>query len=68
MHEAPAVWMPIREELFAKRNALYAITKEAEAAAPIEAMKTKLFILKMAVRPSCQEREEITRLEKLLAA
>ena len=68
MSSAPAIWMPIREELFAKRNALYAINREAEAANPTDAMKTRLFCLRMADRPSCEEREEITRLERLLAA
>ena len=64
----PAIWMPIREELFAQRNALYTVNQEAEAANPTEAMKTKLFCLKMADRPSYEEHEEITRLERLLAA
>ena len=67
----PAMWMPIREELFAMRNALAAINAEAEAASPAlqrEALEHKLFCLKMADRPSYEEREEITRLEKLLAA
>ena len=68
MSSRPAIWMPIREELFAVRNALYTINQEAEAAAPIEAMKNKLFVLRMADRPSYEEREEITRLERLLAA
>jgi len=68
MHEAPAVWMPIREARFAARDALAAINAEAEAAAPVEAMKNKLFVLKMADRPSADECEEINRLEWLLAA
>jgi len=67
-NERPAIWMPIREELFTVRNALYTVNQEAEAANPTEAMKSKLFILKMADRPSYDEREEITRLEQLLAA
>ena len=68
MNSSPAIWMPIREARFAAKDKLAAINVEAEAAAPIEAMKTKLFVLKMADRPSYQEREEITRLERLLAA
>jgi len=64
----PAQWMPIREELLAMRDALYAINQEAEAANPTMAMKNRLFILRMADRPSYEEREEIYRLEKLLAA
>jgi len=68
MRSAPAIWMPIRDARFAQRDALYTINQEAEAAAPIEAMKSRLFVLKMADRPSCEEREEITRLERLLAA
>jgi len=70
-NSAPACWMPIREELFAMKGALAAINREAEAANPalqIEAMKHQLFCLKMADRPNYQEREEITRLERLLAA
>ena len=68
MSSAPAVWMPIREARFAAQDALAAVNQEAAAANPTEAMKTKLFVLKMADRPSYQEREEITRLEQLLAA
>jgi hypothetical protein len=68
MHEVPAVWMPIREARFAAMDTLAVINQEAEAANPVESMKSRLFVLKMADRPSYQEREEITRLEKLLAA
>jgi len=69
--ERPAVWMPIREELFAKRDALYTVNQEAEAASPAmqrKALEHKLFCLKMADRPRYDERQEITRLEQLLAA
>ena len=68
---SPACWMPIREELFTVRAALAAIIKEAEAANPAmqrEALERNLFCLKMADRPSYDERQEITRLERLLAA
>ena len=64
----PAIWMPIREARFTAMDALAMINREAEAASPIEAMKSKLFVLKMADRPSYEERQEITRLERLLAA
>ena len=67
-HEAPAVWMPIREARFSIVDALAAINKEADAANPVEAMKSRLFVLKMADRPSADEREEMNRLERLLAA
>jgi len=66
MNSAPAVWMPIREELFAKRNALAAIN--AEATTPAETLKAQLFVLHMKDRWNNEDRAEITRLEKLLAA
>ena len=68
MSSAPAIWMPIREARFAAQDALYTVNQEAEAANPTEALARKLFCLKMADRPSYDERQEITRLEQLLAA
>jgi len=65
-NSSPAIWMPIREELFAKRNALAAINQEATS--PIEAVKTQLFVLQMKDRWNNEDRSEITRLEQLLAA
>ena len=70
-NSSPAMWMPIREARFAMRNALYAINQEAEAASPAlqrEALKNKLFVLHMKDRWNNEDRAEITRLEKLLAA
>ena len=70
-NERPAVWMPIREELFAKRDALYSVNREAEAASPAlqrKALEHKLFCLQMADRPSYWERQEMRELEQLLAA
>ena len=65
-NSSPAKWMPIREELFAKRNALYAINQEASS--PIEAVKTQLFVLQMKDRWNNEDRAEVRRLEQLLAA
>jgi len=65
-NERPAIWMPIREELFAKRNALAAIN--AEATSPAETLKAQLFVLQMKDRWNNEDRSEITRLEQLLAA
>jgi len=70
-NERPAVWMPIREELFVKRDALYTVNREAEAASPAmqrKALEYKLFCLKMADRSSYWERQEIADLERKLAA
>ena len=67
-NSAPACWMPIREELFAKRNALAAINNEIKAANPAEDLKAQLFVLHMKDRWNNEDRAEVARLEKLLAA